>query len=49
LIGVYKVLPKMRMTIPKEIAEKMDLKVGDKLVVYYDEENHRMVVEKWKK
>jgi len=49
LIGVYRVLPKMRMTIPKEVAEKMGLKVGDKLVVYYDEVNSRLVVEKWRR
>jgi len=49
LIGVYRVLPKMRMTIPKEVAEKMNLKTGDKLIVYYDSENMRMVVEKWRK
>ncbi len=49
LIGVYRVLPKMRMTIPKEVAEKMKLKTGDKLIVYYDSENMRMVVEKWRK
>jgi AbrB family looped-hinge helix DNA binding protein len=49
LIGVYRVLPKMKMTIPKEIAEKWDLKPKDKLVVYYDEKNGRMVVEKWEK
>jgi len=49
LMGVYRVLPKVRMTIPKEVAERMGLKVGDKLIVYYDEENQRMVVEKWKK
>jgi len=49
LIGVYRVLPKMRMTIPKEVAERMELKEGDKLVVYYDEVNDRMVVEKWKR
>jgi len=49
LIGVYRVLPKMRMTIPKEVAERMGLKEGDKLVVYYDEANNRMVVEKWKR
>ena len=49
LMGVYRVLPKVRMTIPKEVAERMGLKVGDKLVVYYDEKNQRMVVEKWKK
>ena len=49
LIGVYRVLPKMRMTIPKEVAERMGLKEGDKLVVYYDEVNNRMVVVKWKR
>ncbi len=49
LIGVYRVLPKMRMTIPKEVAERMGLREGDKLVVYYDAENGRMVVEKWRK
>jgi len=49
LIGVYRVLPKMRMTIPKEVAERMGLREGDKLVVYYDPENGRMVVEKWRK
>jgi len=47
LIGVYRVLPKRRMTIPKEVAEKMELKEGDKLIVYYDERKNRMVVEKW--
>ena len=49
LVGVYRVLPKMRMTIPKEVAERMKLSVSDKLVVYYDEENDRMVVEKWRR
>lgn len=49
LIGVYRVLPKMRLTIPKEVAERMNLKKGDKLIVYYDEENQRMVIEKWRK
>ena len=49
LIGVYRVLPKMKMTIPKEIAERWKLKPRDKLVVYYDEENDRMVVEKWRR
>jgi len=49
LVGVYRVLPKMRMTIPKEVAERMGLKEGDKLVVYYDEVNNRMVVVKWKR
>ena len=53
LIGVYRVLPKMRtkmrMTVPKEVAERMRLKEGDKLVVYYDPENDRLVVEKWGK
>jgi len=49
LIGVYRVLPKMRMTVPKEVAERMGLKEGDKLVVYYDPENDRLVVEKWGK
>ena len=47
LVGVYRVLPRMRMTIPKEVAKRMGLREGDKLVVYYDEENQRMVVEKW--
>ncbi|ADI31452.1 transcriptional regulator, AbrB family [Staphylothermus hellenicus DSM 12710] len=46
---MYRVLPKMRMTIPKEVAEKMGLKVGDKLVVYFDNKKQRMVVEKWRK
>ncbi len=49
MVGVYRVLPKMRMTIPKEVAERMGLKEGDKLVVYYDEVNNRMVVVKWKR
>ncbi|PUA32282.1 MAG: hypothetical protein B7O98_06360 [Zestosphaera tikiterensis] len=49
LVGVYRVLPKLRMTIPREVAERMGLKEGDKLIVYYDEENDRMVVEKWRK
>jgi len=49
LIGVYKVLPKMRMTIPKEVAERMGLKTGDKVVVYFDSKEQRMVVEKWRK
>jgi len=49
LIGVYRVLPKMRMTLPKEAAVRMGLKEGDKLVVYYDPENDRLVVEKWGK
>ncbi|HEX58974.1 MAG TPA: AbrB/MazE/SpoVT family DNA-binding domain-containing protein [Methanomicrobia archaeon] len=39
----------MRMTVPKEVAERMGLKEGDKLVVYYDPENDRLVVEKWGK
>ena len=50
---MYRVLPKMRtkmrMTVPKEVAERMRLKEGDKLVVYYDPENDRLVVEKWGK
>jgi len=49
LIGVYRVLPKMKVTIPKEIADKWDLKPKDKLIIYYDPENDRLVIERWKK
>jgi len=49
LIGVYRVLPKMKVTIPKEVADKWGLKPRDKLVVYYDPENDRLVIERWRK
>jgi len=49
LIGVYKVLVQERMKIPKEIMDRWSLKTGDKVVVYFDEESDRMVVERWKK
>jgi len=49
LVGVYRVLPKMKVTIPKEVAERMGLREKDKLVLYYDEENRRLVIEKWRK
>ena len=39
----------MRMTIPKEVAERWGLKPRDRLIVYYDEESDRMVVEKWRR
>ena len=49
LIGVYRVLPKMKVTIPKEIAEKWNLKPKNKLIIYYDSKNDRLVIERWKK
>jgi len=49
LLGVYRVLPKMKVTIPKEVAEKWNLKPRDKLIIYYDEINDRLVIEKWRR
>ena len=39
----------MKVTIPKEIVDKWGLKPRDKLVIYYDPENDRLVIERWKK
>jgi len=48
-IGAYRVLPKMRVPIPREIADKWGLKPKDKLIIYYDPENDRISIEKWRK
>jgi len=37
------------ITIPKEVAEEWKLKKEDKLAVYYDRGNRRLVIEKSEK
>ena len=47
LIGVYRVLKNWKMSIPKEVRDFLELKEGDKLLIFLDKEKREMVVKKW--
>jgi len=52
LVGVYKVYRgtsfkgQCKITVPKEVVDKMGLKPGDTVIIYYDDEEDAMIVKK---
>ena len=52
IIGVYKVYrgtsyrDQCKINVPKEIVIRMNLKPGDSIIIYYDDEEDAMIVKK---
>lgn len=49
IIGVYKLQKKGKVTLGEEAKKRLGIEEGDKVVEYIDEENKRVIIEKWKK